>query len=263
MKKLIGVVSLITIALGVTAYLPSESPSVMEETEVVVSKKSDNSSPAKLETTVSKTSSVVTQQAVPVAESKKALPIVVDHARFSRHDEPLTEHESQAITDITKSLSKAIALNLTSHQFMETVRDAMKLQPKFIDKGTTSVGSRVIVRTHNSLEGTRYIHAQFTGEKNKADFLQHASFQIRPGPDSFSKAVETLNQVLPKNKKIKEASSDYILYNTGDGYVAWVKVANSDDLKSNDYNKSEIKDVGAVIVTIEQDIHSMDEEHNH
>jgi hypothetical protein len=181
---------------------------------------------------------------------------------FSSNRMPLTNSEIQSVQSMTKALSRAIAQNLSSQQFMQMVNDSLKLRPQFLDEGTSSIGSLVTVRTHDALEGTRYLHAQFTGEKDKADFLQHASFQIRASPDSFNKAIEALNEVLPKDKKIKESSDDYILYSTGDGYVAWIKVANMDDLKSNDYNTATAKDLGTVIVTIEQEIHG-DEEHKH
>lgn len=176
---------------------------------------------------------------------------------------PLSIQEVESVNNIVKTISQAIAKRSNSTAFMKAVQ-ALNLKPKYMDEGTTAVGSMVTVRTHDALEGTRYLHAQFTGVKNNADYLEHVSFQIRPGSDSFQKAVEILNQFLPKNKKVKESSSDYVLYNTDDGYVAWAKIATREDLKSNKYNASSKEDVGSVIVTIEQEIHDMDEDgHSH
>lgn len=214
----------------------------------------------KMGTTVNAQNQKIQNTATKDASSTSA--VSATNNDFSENRQPLTNTEIQSVVEITKAMSKAIALDLTSHQFMKMISDTLKLQPQFLDEGTSSIGSFVTVRTHNSLEGTRYLHAQFTGEKNKADFLQHASFQVRPGPDSFKKAVEALDEVLPKNKKVKETSGDYVLYSSGDGYVAWVKVADMEDLQSNDYNKASPKDVGTIIVTIEQEIHG-DEEHSH
>lgn len=180
------------------------------------------------------------------------------------HLKPLTTPEIQSITNISKALSQTIGQGLNSDKFMRLIK-TLGLQPKYMDEGNNALGSMVTVRTQNSLEGTRYLHAQFIGEKKNADLVEHVSFQIRPGTDSFEKAVGILNQVLPKNKTVKENGPGYVLYNTADGYVAWVKVSTTrDDLKTNKYNASSKEDIGTVIVTIEQEIHDMDHEgHNH
>ncbi|MBC7754096.1 MAG: hypothetical protein H7Z71_07645, partial [Moraxellaceae bacterium] len=170
---------------------------------------------------------------------------------------PLSAEEVESVHQIVKTIAQAISQKSNSQKFMKALL-GLKLKPKFIDQQETSLGSMVTVRTENALEGTRYLHAQFAGEKNNADYLEHISFQIRPGSNSFQKAIEILNQFLPKNKITKESDSDYVLYNTTDGYVAWAKIANREDLKSNKYNASAPEDVGTVIVTIEQEIHDMD-----
>jgi len=176
---------------------------------------------------------------------------------------PLSTQEIESINNIIKTISQTIAKKLNSNQFMKAIQ-ALQLKPKFIDEGSNALGSMVTVRTHDALPGTRYLHAQFIGEKNNAHDLQHISFQIRPGSNAFQKAVEILNQYLPKNKTVKESDSDYVLYNTEDGYVAWAKIATREDLKANKYNASSKEDVGSVIVTIEQEIHDMDDDgHSH
>lgn len=175
---------------------------------------------------------------------------------------PLSAEEVESVNQIVKTVAQAISQKSNSQKFMKALLK-LQLKPKFIDQQENSLGSMVTVRTDNSLEGTRYLHAQFTGEKNNANYLEHISFQIRPGSNSFQKAVEILNQFLPKNKITKESDSDYVLYNTSDGYVAWAKIANREDLKSNKYNASAPEDVGTVIVTIEQEIHDMDHDGDH
>ncbi len=175
---------------------------------------------------------------------------------------PLTEKEIQSVNQITKAIGQSLAKKMNSNQFMKLLND-LKLSPKFMDEGSSSMGSFVTVRTNNALEGTRYLHAQFTGEHQNADYLQHISFQIRPGKDSFENAVKILGSILPKDKITKESYDDYVLYNTHDGYVAWVKIANKDDLKTNKYNAASKEDIGTIIVTIEQEIHDMDEDHSH
>ena len=120
---------------------------------------------------------------------------------------PLSAQEVESVHNIVKMISRTIAQKSNSNQFMKAIQN-LHLTPKFIDEGNNNLGSMVTVRTSNSLEGTRYIHAQFTGPKNNADYLQHISFQIRPGSNSFQKAVEILNEYLPKNKVIKESTSD-------------------------------------------------------
>lgn len=172
----------------------------------------------------------------------------------------LTDKEIESISIITKALGRTLSQKMNSTEFMKLLTD-LKLKPKFMDQGSSALGSFISIRTNNTLDGTRYIHAQFTGEHKKADYLQHFSFQIRPGSDSFEQANKLLNQILPKNRTIKESYNDYALYSTSDGYVAWVKIADIDDLRSNKYNAYSPDDVGSIIVTVEQEIHGMDEDH--
>lgn len=233
----------------------SENATAIENTEV--SAPTLNSAKTAIATTANKTT-VTSAGKLPVATKTNT---AEDKPLYPQG--PLTVQEVESVNSIVKTISQAISKKSTSTQFMKAVQ-ALHLQPKFIDEGSNAVGSMVTVRTNDALEGTRYLHAQFTGEKNNANYLEHISFQIRPGSDSFQKAVEILNQYLPKNKTIKESSSDYVLYNTDDGYVAWAKIATREDLKSNKYNASSKEDVGSIIVTIEQEIHDMDDDgHSH
>ncbi len=210
---------------------------------------------------------------LPPAVAKLAAPTVVKSINSSPASQvntvpptsqqaPLNSNEIESVDHLIKAISKSLAKNSGSKKFMKEIQ-GLHLHPMFVDEGSDSLGSTVVVRTHDALAGTRYLHAQFAGEKNKTDFLQHVSFQIRPGQNSFQKVVEILEQVLPKNKTLKERSSDYVLYNTDDGYVAWAKIADREDLKSNKYNASSKEDIGTVIVTIEQEIHGMDHDHDH
>lgn len=178
------------------------------------------------------------------------------------HQTPLKDSEIKSIQQIISSAASAINKKMTSNQFM-TLLTKLNLQPKFMDQGSSALGSFVTIRTNNSLEGTRYIHAQFTGEYKNADLLQHISFQIRPGKDSFEQAANILERSLPKDRVVKESYKNYVLYTTPNGYVAWAKIADLDDLKGNKYNAASSEDEGTVIVTIEQEIHDMDGHDHH
>lgn len=165
--------------------------------------------------------------------------------------------EVQAINSFMDLASISIKNSTSSDNFIKKLNQ-LGLKPKRITEGPNDEGSLKMVRTENTLDGTRYVHAQFEKNEDQSEQLQHFSFQIRAAKDAFEVATKKLDQVLPSSKKIIEKSKDYILYSINEKYVAWVKIGDEEDLRSNKYNAFAPEDVGTVIVTIEQEIHSHD-----
>lgn len=57
-----------------------------------------------------------------------------------------------------------------------------KLSPyRSLDKNE-DIGDMHMIRTHKSLRGTRYFHAQFFSDQHKDSlFVQHISFEVKAG----------------------------------------------------------------------------------
>lgn len=185
---------------------------------------------------------------------KKEAAVVLDQKRPPLPSKSLTPQEIRSVKDLTHRFVKALSQRQSPQQFISELK-ALDLKPAILNEGQLDPLTRtVIIRTENSLIGTRYIHAQYMGSKG-SEFIQHISFQIRPSETSFQQAEQALHDYLPRNKTTTESHPDFKIWSLPDDYVAWVKVMDLDDLKSNKYNAIEKSDVGSVIIVVEKEIH--------
>ncbi len=138
------------------------------------------------------------------------------------------------------------------------------LKPEVAQDFNKETGKLLVVRTEETLPGTRYFHAQFFEDENKQPFLQHMSFEFRPGPESMKTAVDAVQEKFPGLGRPESQSDGYVLWKTQDGYVVWVKKMSAQDLKHDPFNAYAPEDVDTVRVVVEQDIHSNnDDSHTH
>ncbi|ATH06760.1 hypothetical protein BIY24_02030 [Halobacteriovorax marinus] len=116
-------------------------------------------------------------------------------------------------------------------------------------------GSMTVLRTNNSLPGTRYFHAQvFTDEAGKP-FVQHMSFEYRPSADAFAEAVAAAKKTFGLTKVADVRKDGFYSWNTDDGYIIWIKRMTKEDLKDDPFNAYTDKDVGTIRVAKEIEIH--------
>lgn len=129
-----------------------------------------------------------------------------------------------------------------------------KLSPYLMKDENPYTGTLSIVRTKSTLPGTRYFHAQVFKDEQGRDFIQHVSFEFRPGPSSF----DAVKAALMKEFNITTAPTI-----EKKGFAAWsvgpysvsVKEQTLEDFKNDPFNAHDKSDVGTVRGTAELEIH--------
>jgi hypothetical protein len=116
-------------------------------------------------------------------------------------------------------------------------------------------GNLNIVRTQNTLPGTRYFHAQFFSNDDGSEFLQHLSFEFAPGEQSLDAVVTALSDGRD-HLEMTQDKENFKSWRTDDGYVIWAKVLDASDFEGMDpFNAYKPSDAGIIRVAKEIDIH--------
>ena len=116
-------------------------------------------------------------------------------------------------------------------------------------------GSLTVIRTNNSLPGTRYFHAQIFTDENNKDFVQHMSYEYRPSENAFAEAVAAAKKTFGLTKVADVRKDGFYSWNTDDGYIIWVKRMEKEDLKNDPFNAYTDADIGTVRTAKELEIH--------
>jgi hypothetical protein len=125
-----------------------------------------------------------------------------------------------------------------------------------IDKNPVT-GSIKMIRTKNTIPGTRYFHAQIFENQEGEDFIQHISYEYKPGDKSFEEVIAA-TKLKYKLGKANVRKDGFYSWNINDGYVVWIKrleASDIEDLKHDPFNAYSIKDIGTIRVAIELDPH--------
>jgi hypothetical protein len=135
--------------------------------------------------------------------------------------------------------------------------------PVVTRSSNSSTGELLIVRTKNPMPGTRYFHGQYFTDEQGERFVQHMSFEFRPGPNSMKEAVQAATQTFGLSAP-KEQKGDFVQWDLNDDYVLWIKQKGARDLQDNPFNAYDTKtDVGTVQMTVEMKIHGDGHEGDH
>jgi hypothetical protein len=142
--------------------------------------------------------------------------------------------------------------------------DIESLKESLVSKGLELVvakdenkftGTMTIIRTENSLPGTRYFHSQIFYGEDGSPFVQHMSFEYRAGKLAFAQAVAAAKKQFKLNTEPSVKKDGFYSWNTSDGYVVWVKRMTSEDLKNDPFNAYSPSDAGTIKVAKELEIH--------
>lgn len=172
----------------------------------------------------------------------------------------LTKEEIASVDKLAKVMVSALQTSTTAKKISEHLK-AAGLEPSLTENSNPSTGRMAILRTKNTLVGTRYFHSQiFSADKGKDELVQHVSFEIRPGADSMKRAQQIVGQSLPKNSQVITDNPDYKLWRLPSGYITWIKTMTKEDLKDDPFNAYTSQDVGTIRIVTEQDI---EENHQH
>lgn len=118
-----------------------------------------------------------------------------------------------------------------------------------------STGSMSIIRTRNTLPGTRYFHAQVFKDENGESFIQHISFEYRPGENAFEEAIAVAKKQFGLKKNPDVSRDGFVSWSTKSGHVIWVKKMEKEDLQNDPFNAYTDADIGTIKVAKELEIH--------
>jgi hypothetical protein len=115
--------------------------------------------------------------------------------------------------------------------------ESSRQEPVVTKDSNPDTGELVIVRTRRPLPGTRYFHAQYFAGDDKKSFVQHMSFEYKPGPTALREAMDAIQEsfgVIASEAKIRKV--DYIQWNLEGHQILWLKKLNEKDLQDNPFN---------------------------
>lgn len=226
MKKLIP---LVVVVLGIALWLGNNSSF---DQAVVPSKRSEES------------------------EKASVKPVVISKATAVRS--PASSSSASAGTVSVHDLASAVAQNLKGPTGLRDLLDNLKKtgqEPFVVHDSNPDTGEMVVVRTKAPLADTRYFHAQFFSNESGEPFIQHASFEIKAGPEAMNTALAAVERNFAGLSRPVVQREDYVKWKLGEDYIIWIKKMTADDLKDDPFNAYTAADSGTVRVAIEQEIH--------
>lgn len=136
------------------------------------------------------------------------------------------------------------------------------LAPEMSVESNEYTGTMKMIRTAKSLPGTRYYHAQYMGDDPDNTFLQHISFEFKPGDNSMQRAIESAESSYALSNKRIFRNGDFITYDIGDEgtHELSIEKASYESLKDDPFNAYTQKDDGTVITRIEMKVHDSNSE---
>lgn len=119
------------------------------------------------------------------------------------------------------------------------------------------------IRTKSPLQGTRYFHAQYESDKSSEPFMQHMSFEFRPGPKAMAEAEDALKLAYSELGTPYINESNLKAWKLPNGLHAYIKKLELVDITDHPFNSYKKEDVGAIQLAIELDVHGSDDGHEH
>lgn len=193
-----------------------------------------------------------------IATPPTPLPIKELNRKAAGKPSPPLSEEVRALRAMVELVREAAQPETSIEQTILKLRE-FGVEPDIFENNNPDTGSLYIVRTKNPFRGTRYFHAQYFGGEGAAPFLQHVSFEFRPGPSAMREAIAAVEDAFPKLGKPTENSADFRQYAVGDDYIVWIKKMNAEDLQDDAFNAYDASDLGTIQVTVELEIHEDDQ----
>jgi hypothetical protein len=245
--KKIFLVLLLTAGVGIWYYLSNNQVPVSEQDDL----DTDNQ--------VQQTQTTQTKDPKAITPVGKALPkqIIQKPAKIAKKP----DSEETALDGFAEVLSIYNKSPISYEPLLEQLEN-WGLAPKIAKDSNEYTGTMAVIRTGNTLPGTRYFHAQYFSDENGENHLQHMSFEFRPGPDAFNQAIKKVRQRFSLPEKPNYQKGDFVSWNLDNGYIVWVKKMGAEDLKDDPFNAYTIEDTGTIRVAMEIEIHDGPSSHS-
>ncbi|MCJ8275533.1 MAG: hypothetical protein HRT44_08810 [Bdellovibrionales bacterium] len=187
-----------------------------------------------------------------------------DNDKLSPED--LAAKEERALESMVEMLSIQIKPTSTIRRMLLELQHR-GLEPVVQDDSNPHTGRLYVVRTNNSLPGTRYFHAQYYDDAHQKAFLQHMSFEFRPGPGAQQKVIKVIQEKFPNLGEPTFQNDSFTAWKVDKNYHFWVKTMDEYDLVSDEYSAYSKRDVGTIKVGLDWEVHAENHhashKHNH
>lgn len=156
---------------------------------------------------------------------------------------------------VQASILKDFATRQTrSDALIEKLQD-LEVEPLVMNDENPYTGSMKIVRSRSPMPGTRYFHAQYFDNEQNEEYVQHMSFEFRPGKQSFEAVKKSIELAFELKDPIEDKEG-FISWRQGEDYIVWIKKMDKNDIQKDDpFNAYNKQDVGTIRVAKELEIH--------
>jgi hypothetical protein len=165
----------------------------------------------------------------------------------------LSIEEKESLKTLIHQLALAMKAPNAQDDLIQNLKD-LNLNPTRNIDNNKYTGDLTIIRTENTLPGTRYFHAQYFSSKSNST-PQHLSFELRKSKNSFPLAIDMIKNEFNISGKAKYKNKNFISWDHSDHYSVWIKVLETSDLKDDPFNAYTKDDIGTVRIVIEEEIH--------
>jgi hypothetical protein len=162
------------------------------------------------------------------------------------------EHKESLILN-TQILKDFAVRQTRSDILIEKLRE-LEAGPLVMNDENPYTGSMKVVRTRSPFPGTRYFHAQYFDNNENEEFVQHMSFEFRPGEQSFEAAKKAINKTFNLDNPLEDKKG-FISWRHGRDYVIWIKKMQESDMIDDPFNAYSKEDIGTIRVAKELEIH--------
>jgi Na+-transporting methylmalonyl-CoA/oxaloacetate decarboxylase gamma subunit len=250
------VVSALVIIVAATVLISKRgeqsSPEEVAQDKVVTEQKKEETQAT---TSTSSQVSASVEQKVEVQDKKEEKKGNVVTLEELSEFKGLDEKEKESLIEFSRLMQIQASTTGDYDQLVKQLKEK-NLKPRVMNDGNQFTGEMTVVRTDSTIPGARYFHAQYFDDENGKKFIQHLSFEIKPSHDSFEATKYTIAKTFGIEGTPKYEKDGYILWDTKDGKVLWVKKLEAEDLKNVPFNAYDAsKDVGTIRVATELEIH--------
>ncbi len=167
----------------------------------------------------------------------------------------LTPVEQASVRQLVDYFLMAYDPNASAKGFQDSITQ-LGLRPTVSGNQNEHTGMLKIIRTENSLPGTRYLHAQFMGDDEESLQLQNISFEIRASANTETQLRSVIQQAYEGIGEPHESEEGYAEWRLKDCRILWFKKMTAEDLQDDAFNAHKIpEDIGTYVITQEDDIH--------
>lgn len=161
---------------------------------------------------------------------------------------------NEMVETVANSTQTEKAQNLSLKGLVEKLQKSGQ-SPRIIRDANPDSGEMIIVRADAPLEGTRYFHAQYFVGDDGEPFVQHMSFEFKPGPSAMNDALAAVSKNFPGLSQPTHQREGYARWKLDENHILWVKSLTAEDVAHDPFNAYSQKDLGAVRVAVESEIH--------